>query len=511
MLVLILGVGPSLGVQDHLIEVVAGAYWKPLPQTLTYEATIPLIYKTSWREDEIFELKDMSRSLKTKAAEWTTQAKGRSKRSLDFLGDGLAWCCGVATQHKLDQRNVDEHQLQAEIGKLHDGLTLSLRSIDCKQHLIPMGILQPTILRKDLKKLDWELEQLGQGLAIPPGSISRYYQLPICDCAVTEESIVIHVRVPITQRELAYHLAVADQGELRTISGAGLHQCKPFHDKLCYIPRFSGDALHGPTCARKLFSGTTVTELSQHCPLSCHGSTSLTISEIEEGTYVVTHPKPATYIRCGQNTTVLKDSAYSSPGAVKIHVPCNCEMVVNEEVIIPQRYPCLRDRTPGAAIAHILPAAWSTLKSFYIDPTTTSKLRYSNLTECLDTNWTTTTPYTNLTTSRDYRRELRDYIDNFELPTLSYSAKYAYILLHRHCKRRATPAKATKESGDQGQRLEAECTDKCDASTNTDEVIIVEVIRQPGIEGEGRSPPNHDPPQREQHDPSPSQVQTQLL
>ncbi|KAG5858282.1 hypothetical protein JTB14_033057 [Gonioctena quinquepunctata] len=35
----------------HNLEVTAGAFWKPLPLTVTYEATIPLIYKANWHDD----------------------------------------------------------------------------------------------------------------------------------------------------------------------------------------------------------------------------------------------------------------------------------------------------------------------------------------------------------------------------------------------------------------------------------------------------------------------------
>lgn len=148
----------------------------------------------------------------------------------------------------------------------------------------------------------------------------------------------------------------------RQISGTGLHQCKPYHDKLCYIPRFSGDTLQGPECARRLYQGATVEEISHHCPMSCHTSTATTISEIQEELYVITNPKNDAKIICDKITTHLSGEVHQKQGAIKIRLPCNCELHMNDEITIPKRFPCAVKNPSQANIIHTIPATWSNLK-----------------------------------------------------------------------------------------------------------------------------------------------------
>ncbi|CAG9824532.1 unnamed protein product [Phaedon cochleariae] len=129
------------------LEVTAVAFWRALPETITYEATIQLIYETAWydgvpmsttrvksscdsRRDrtrpECMILQDLNALQKAYAEEFSSLAKSWSpsysknnselrnelkKRALDFIGDGLSWCCEVATQHKLDDLKGQEENI----------------------------------------------------------------------------------------------------------------------------------------------------------------------------------------------------------------------------------------------------------------------------------------------------------------------------------------------------------------------------------------------------------------
>ncbi|KAG5864473.1 hypothetical protein JTB14_005734 [Gonioctena quinquepunctata] len=135
----------------HNLEVTAGAFWKPLSLTVTYEATIPLIYKANWHDDTLVErtrsenqcsyednhtsrecslIRDINalqmsymEEFAALTSSWipdllenlsTSDGHQMGKRALDFLGDGLSWCCGVVIQHTLDSlvmgsRNICLH------------------------------------------------------------------------------------------------------------------------------------------------------------------------------------------------------------------------------------------------------------------------------------------------------------------------------------------------------------------------------------------------------------------
>lgn len=549
------------------LEVSAGAFWRSLPSTVTYEATIPLNYEAIWygKEEseqmqfpkncinhtegkpECYILKQLqlltqAYNLEVTSLEnsWnikylqdfltTPESHYRNKRSLDFLGEGLSWCCGVATQRKLDTFTAREDILRNQIFKLNKGLSKTLTQISenskafnnyektvstafnatenrihllesyttnlknqilkneneqsnmvlsimynqfqnlkhviqitraikkqsilnsCRQHQIPIAILNPTVLSEDLAKLENELKLSNQGLAIPIKEISKLYHLPVSECAFTKNKILVHIKIPITHKgqywelfELVttpfawlnqtciinhdtLYLAVAKNpnqlnNDLRQISGSGLHHCKPYHDKLCFLPRFSADTLKGPACAKKLYRGATVEDINHHCPMNCHKSTTTIISELDEEIYIITHPKPVTAINCPQNSKQLPPSAYSSPGALKIRLPCNCELTTNKEILIPKRFPCPEALPNEAIFTHMIPAAWSNLKSFVLNPKYQDNLpKFKNFTECLNKNWSVTVPHLNLTSNNDNIREIIDNMDNYG--KLSYSDSF---------------------------------------------------------------------------------------
>ncbi|KAJ8935601.1 hypothetical protein NQ314_012722 [Rhamnusium bicolor] len=382
------------------VEVAAGAFWKTLPDTIIYEATIPLTYYADWLQEEVSSTQKFNRcktndvklnnycklikniDLVSNAFEtechslartWSTEklknistekSKFRFKRSLNFLGDALNWCCGVATQQKLDSLYMQHDNLKNSMQKINNGLDHTLRIISensekfnelnkwtidtfnqtevrikelekfiknaegaileeeneqnlllwytlnyqfenirkiikltraikrqdiinsCKRHQIPIAILEPNTLQHDLKNLEIELATANQGLAIPIRELPKLYEIAICDCTFTGNKILVQVKIPITQKNREWELyefnscpfswenttciiehttlyiAVARNeitgDNIRQISGMGLHHCKPYQDRLCYLPRFSGDTLQGPSCARKLFTGATV-------------------------------------------------------------------------------------------------------------------------------------------------------------------------------------------------------------------------------------------------------------
>ncbi|KAG5862195.1 hypothetical protein JTB14_023878 [Gonioctena quinquepunctata] len=111
------------------------------------------------------------------------------------------------------------------------------------------------------------------------------------------------------------------------------------------------------------------------------------------------------------------------PGAVKIRVPCNCKLITNGEEMIPTKFPCPLYSPQISHITHIIPAAWSNLKSFILNP----KIKinaptFSNITECLNTNWTLNVPHINLTSTEDNIKELLETIQ--DQSPFSYSDTY---------------------------------------------------------------------------------------
>lgn len=123
-------------------------------------------------------------------------------------------------------------------------------------------------------------------LAIKSSNLAKYYELPICDCAHTEGMLTIHVK----------------------------------------IPRFNGDIMKGPSCAAKLLKGATIEELTFHCPMRCHTSTLLVVTEIKDDEFILTHAKSPVVSTCPDNQTTFPEEMTAVPGALKITVPCQCSL-----------------------------------------------------------------------------------------------------------------------------------------------------------------------------------------
>lgn len=522
------------------VEISAGASWKPLPSTIAYEGTIPLTYRTNWLKSElqaaprttcrkdssIFTLSCRTTQLTEEIGEsldmeiqalvnsWDPvylrkQKKNKRAISLSFVADGLNYCCGVATQEKLDSLVMSSAALDRRISTINEGLeetisTISSQSMkmeeankatsaalkmteskikhlqeyteklgntlaaqemsqgkivemtannniniatkfikltralkehgiiqSCRHHHIPIAIVTPEILRTDLEHLNRQLERNNQELALTGEDLSKYYELPICECSFSEDKVTIHIKIPIRQKNHEWklfelitnpfawgqqtciiqhntlYLAIAErkyqQEDIRQITGTGLHLCKPYENKLCYLPRFSADNLQGPACATKLFHGATVQDLTAHCPMHCHQSTLMTISEINEEEYVVTHPPQGAAIHCGTNHTSIRDDMLNKPGALRLILPCECTLQHFQEIIIPRRYPCPENlKNSKMFITHILPAAWTNLKTFGLNPIHQLRLpTFDNLSECLNKNWSLTVPHLNLTSNKN--------------------------------------------------------------------------------------------------------------
>lgn len=324
----------------------------------------------------------------------------------------------------------------------------------CKKNLIPTSVISPKVLHADLQKLRSELTTVNQDLAIPLKSLAKMYQLPICDCALVNNNLVVHIKVPIIQMNRdweLFELAVAPfkwhnetclidhdtlyvavtenkftKDTIRQISGMGLHNCQPYRDTLCYIPRFACDTLQGPTCARKLYYGDTVEQIAKHCTMRCHKSTATVISEIDEATFVVTHAKRGTVIKCQDKNYPISEPLIEAPGAIKIRLPCSCDLYEGNVQLIPKRFPCPKDASKNVQLTHVLPAIWTNIHSFVLNPLSKhSPPTYKNITEILDTNWTVSAPHINITSTQDTINEVLESIHS-KPPIHGWSTEYSF-------------------------------------------------------------------------------------
>lgn len=453
----------------------------------------------------------------------TFETPRRSPRAVEFVGEALEWCCGVATTHKLQSLHARQHDVEAVVAKLQKGLGRELAALvntsvafetfqkeyernekfmidhvklmeeahgetmqvlgeedmeiqavvhrmyqnlvhnvntvrlvrrqniinSCRANQLPHAIVTPQVLQQDLTNLEYNLTKSGYQLAVPTEDVQSYFQLPIVDCAFTEEWVTITIKVPISKAEHEWqlkelitvpfawgnqtceiplksvYLAVAEvngKEVIRAISGSGQHACRPHFDQLCYVPRF-GNHAGGILCAFKLFVGVAVEELGNICPMTCYSTNTLSITEVGVDTYVLTNPPKDTRIVCNAISSSLPEAVFHRPGALQLKFPCHCHLEVNQQVMIPTRFPCGRDLEATPEVTHILPAVWSNLKSFVLQPIHRQRPpKYHNFTDVLDPTWNLKVPHINISNPTTLIQDLEDAL----VTPVSYADRYAH-------------------------------------------------------------------------------------
>ncbi|KAG8304697.1 hypothetical protein J6590_087685, partial [Homalodisca vitripennis] len=194
------------------------------------------------------------------------------------------------------------------------------------------------------------------------------------------------------------------------VQGSTTHDCQPYKNALCFIPRYAGDAVSGSLCPRVMFKGATIQELSSVCAFSCVPSTAPIVNRVEEELFILTHISGQLEFECrhGENQTI-DIPANGRPGAIQIKVACDCKLLLNNQVIVYENYPSYK-RISVSEIVHIVPALWSKLKTLKVPSRNMySSSTFATLDECLDESWPTVVPHWNMTyagTHRDNRLPL---------------------------------------------------------------------------------------------------------
>ncbi|KAG8265104.1 hypothetical protein J6590_102491 [Homalodisca vitripennis] len=123
---------PNIGEPNKpLVQIFTGAYFTPMPQTLPYISSIPIIYKIPFNTQQnlpknepslnfcpknlnnsqtYFKIQNNLSTLQTLIHQQMVaehlpfiqrQQPDRNRRSLTFVGDFFEWCCDIATEHQI--------------------------------------------------------------------------------------------------------------------------------------------------------------------------------------------------------------------------------------------------------------------------------------------------------------------------------------------------------------------------------------------------------------------------
>ncbi|CAL8148948.1 unnamed protein product [Orchesella dallaii] len=259
-------------------------------------------------------------------------------------------------------------------------MTISTILQTCRNEQLSTAAVHPTTLSDDLLLLQESLSHRNYSLAIRPGQLKRYFRLKLASCAVTNSVIAIRLQIPITSypsRRLfelkrvpflwensTCHLRIESsllsiEKTMAIIAGSDIHNCNPTTE-LCRVPAFHSDLLHGSTCPYKLLTNAKFSELTKHCLTECLPFQGAVITEIGIHKYVLAGLPKNTEIMCQTSSHPL---LIPSVGSLEVELPSwNLPSNFNVSILTQHTFPT-----------------------------------HANLSDVLNTNWTTDIPTLNLT------------------------------------------------------------------------------------------------------------------
>ncbi|ODM88578.1 Transposon Ty3-G Gag-Pol polyprotein [Orchesella cincta] len=352
--------------------------------------------------------------------------------------------------NNLEDRVISAEEAIALQAKLLHRTTLAIQFSkvisDCKNGLFPTSLVSEDELEIDLEKLQDELNEHGQVLAIPIKSLHAFLFTKTTKCFFQDRKLIIKVNIPVHEKENSYKIfevnalpfadthslctvqvgsdfiAEKNKKEIITLQGQSKERCISTSTPLCHIERYQRSATHNTKCLQEIMQGiSSVKTLKEHCTLQCSPNDGeIEIFQLTHNKFGVINAAEEIHITCkdGKNST-QKIRKEERIGIHIITLRCGCIALIKEMKISPD-FPCRLDdkaQTDQRHIIHVLPGLWS----MNIEQTVLSHDSYfTNLTALYDKDWSKSIPTLNLT-------EIQQ--DPYELPIHVEPASYlAYVI-----------------------------------------------------------------------------------
>lgn len=298
---------------------------------------------------------------------------------------------------------------------------------NCRNNLLPAMIVDQDSLMKELINIKGKIESQGWTFSIPIISPSSYYQHKISECILSNEKILIKLKVPLRRITPKYnlftflsvpqgfnnrsctlliddvHLALSETGdEIIPVAGNDRRFCEASSTQgsnLCYLARRPSQVTFTSNCAESIYHGEPIKRLFDVCAYRCIPETQPIITAISSEIYVITHPQKNITIVCDDEIILLPEDHLKDPGSLEITLKCECELHMQGKLIIPKNFPCSHDINRDVSVTHILPALWSHYKDFRINPAKAkfNALLLDKFNESFNVQWMHSVPLLDIT------------------------------------------------------------------------------------------------------------------
>lgn len=241
---------------------------------------------------------------------------------------------------------------------------------DCKEGYVPVQAISTETFSNDLLRLRSKLNENGMDLSAGP-DVHTYYSTRIVKCQLAGNTLHVEVNLPILEmsdRKTRFikvtpvqfshngeHCQLLGSDKLFGINeegnqyfqlqGRDRDACEK--TSFCHISRYllSDVSEH---CIRAITSNNGFSNISEHCSFICDiNAPTYRIRDMGNSTYAISNLGLPLSVDCNGKSSSLETPAV---GAVLIHVPCECQISSNGNVIIRRAPPCFSRESDAATL-----------------------------------------------------------------------------------------------------------------------------------------------------------------
>lgn len=284
---------------------------------------------------------------------------------------------------------------------------------NCEQNLLSQTLVPKTVLETNLRKLEKSLLKTNLSLAIPIENVLLYYKLKIVTCVIQNGEMLLKMNVPIRNSIYRYtvykpiktpvvwenklcnlkinSLLVIKSNELIKTIPQDYSECGVHSFPLCLIPREIMVDFSEHVCLFSVLQHEQISKLS-NCSFECTDRPEFPIfTKLLPNKYLITNIRKNLTLQCLDK--VVKVLEPTQIGTIRLNVPCNCSILLGNEILLNTVKPCDASDVITIKIDNLIPAHWSKIQSTVLFPLDTGLApEYSHLHEFLDVNWTLKTP-----------------------------------------------------------------------------------------------------------------------
>jgi hypothetical protein len=298
--------------------------------------------------------------------------------------------------------------------------------ISCRNHILPLLLITPQELTKELLNLRDNLNKLEMSIAIPPGSISKFYDLPLTICHFHPKSqlITIILNVPIRHKlhiptlaevisipfrhnnemchiNVGYHHVVSINDHPVAVEPAFSQTCVP-DQGFCRYREHSGSSSLNLRCLTRLLSGMSIEDTWTTCKYECRPANEqkdLHVINLGQQHFAISNVPPGSHVNCS-----VVEGTYSHYFANKlaetgthiVKLPCNCRLHLTGESDVTNSIPCRLSGSLLPTVNLVIPHMWTRMNNSEVIRATTAgeafsdNKTYPEMTKLLNHNWVET-------------------------------------------------------------------------------------------------------------------------